>query len=110
MDFSAVPAGTAAAAALALRGADHDIEFAATSKINVVLGDALNATDAVAHANYKAAPYSDVAGLITSFLFTSDAAVLAAILWQDVISPAKLEAAFTYLSHNFPDAPLSKPA
>ena len=78
MDFPAVPAGTAAAAALAIRGADHDLEFAATSKLNAVLGNAVNATDAVAHANFKAAPYSDLAGLITGFLFTTDAAVLRA--------------------------------
>ena len=80
MDFPAVPAGTAAAAALAIRGADHDLEFAAASKLNIVLGNAVNATDAVAHANFKAAPYSDLAGLITGFLFTTDAAVLATIL------------------------------
>ena len=54
--------------------------------------------------NNKAAPYSDVAGLITSFLFTADAAVLSSTLWQNVISPAKLHAAFTYLSQNFPVA------
>ena len=48
MDFTAVPAGTAAAAALALRGADHELEFAVTSRATILLGDALNATNAVA--------------------------------------------------------------
>ena len=37
MDFSAVPAGTAAAAALALRGADRELEFAVTSRVNIIL-------------------------------------------------------------------------
>ena len=76
MDFTAVPAGTAAPAALVLRGADHDVEFAVASRFNSILGDAVNAANAAGVANAKAAPYSDVAGLITSFLFTADAAVL----------------------------------
>ena len=44
MDFTAVPAGTAAAAALALRGADHELEFAATSRVNLLLGDVTQLT------------------------------------------------------------------
>ena len=107
MDFSAVPAGTAAPAALALRGADHDVEFAVASRFNAILGDALNATNALGVANTKAVAYSDLAGAITCFLFTSDAAVLSSVLWQNVISPAKLQAAFTYLTQNFSVAPLS---
>ena len=51
MDFSAVPAGTAAPAALALRGADHDVEFAVASRFNSILGDAVNATNAAATLN-----------------------------------------------------------
>ena len=81
MNFTAVPAGTAAPAALVLRGADHDLEFPSASPLNMILGDALHATNA-AVANTKAIPYSDLAGLITSFLFTSDAVVLATVLWQ----------------------------
>ena len=56
MDFSAVPAGTAAPAALALCAADHDVEFAVASRFNSILGDAVNATNAAAVANTKAAP------------------------------------------------------
>ena len=47
-------------------------------------------------------------GAITGFLFTSDPAVLTAVLWQNVITPAKLHTAFTYLTQNFPVAPLSQ--
>ena len=41
MDFVGVPAGTAPAAALTLRGSDHDVEFATDSDFNVTLGAAL---------------------------------------------------------------------
>ena len=96
MDFVAVPAGTLPAAALALRGADHDVEFATTSKVNIILGDALHAIDAVVLAKHKSAPYSQTAGSIVGFMFVSDAAVLSHVLGRAVPSPAKLRAAFTH--------------
>ena len=42
MDFEPVPAGTAAPAALQLRGADHDLDFAAGDSVEVALGGSLH--------------------------------------------------------------------
>ena len=47
MDFVGVPAGTAAAQALVMRGADHDVELAASHPAVTTLGTTLDARNAV---------------------------------------------------------------
>ena len=77
MDFSPVPPGTLPAVALAMRGADPDLVVAAgDSFVTTLTADAsINIRDGAAP-NEKLFLYSEVAGLLTNFLFTRDAAVL----------------------------------
>ena len=70
MDFVAVPAGTAAPQALALRGPDHDADLATGDAFDSVLGDALDAR--AAPCNRKRIPYSLVSGMLSGHLFTRD--------------------------------------
>ena len=99
MDFVPVPAGTADAAALTLRGSDPDIVFAQTSGFNTTLGDALAAQPGAAAADRQAA-YSDVAGALTGGLFTRDPLVLQSLVHAAVVGPAKLYATFLRLVHD----------
>ena len=75
MQFEAVPAGTAAGAALTLRGGDHSIEVPVVHSLHVSLGVALQSIDA-AVAGRKVMPYSGVAGAVGGYFFTDDPAVL----------------------------------
>ena len=54
MQFAPVPAGTAAPAALALRGADPDVEYPVGSPYDNMRSVSHNATNAVATQNHKA--------------------------------------------------------
>ena len=91
MDFAPVPPGTAPAAALALRGSDPDLLFAAADSFDVTLSAALHARPGVL-ANQKAIPYSRVAGALADGLYTRDPVVLMACPTAFVVGPAKLRA------------------
>ena len=108
MQFAPVPAGTLPAAALAMRGGDPDVEFPTGSPFDVMLGTALNAYNAVATANHKAVPYSAVAGVIVTYMYSDDAAALARALTGDVPGVAELDAAFTYITQNWNAAAMTQ--
>ena len=95
MDFVAVPAGTMPAAALTLRGPDHEVDLAAADDFVTVLGTALAARVAVG--GRKRMDYSSVSGMLSGHLFTRDPAVLQAPLHGSVAAPAKLRALWLQL-------------
>jgi hypothetical protein len=102
MDFEAGPAGVQGAALLAHRGADHEVEVPAGHSFNVSLGNTLDATPL--GGGNVAIPYSGVGGVMPRILFTSDAAVLNALLTGEVPHPNKYEAAWAYATANALDA------
>ena len=82
MDFVPVPAGTADAVALTLRGADHDADIAANDSYSVVLGNASLARNQAG--GRKRLCYSNVSGCISGNFFTRDPIVLATPLHSSV--------------------------
>merc|ERR1711865_45166 len=82
MDFVPVPAGTAPAAALALRGADPDVDMAANDSYATVLGNASLARNQAG--GRKRLCYSNVSGCLSGHLFTRDPLVLASPLHDHV--------------------------
>ena len=99
MDFEVQAAGTLPAAALTARGPDHNIEYPQADPFETVLGDATGSTAAAA-ANRRQSPYSSVSGVLSGFTYSRDPVLLASLLHGSVIAPAKLHAAFTYLTQN----------
>ena len=98
MDFAPVPAGTLPPVALTLRGGDPDVEAPAASAYIALLGDAHHARNAAG--NRKAVDYSSVAGTVVNYLFTADPAVLSLGVSAEAIGPARLDAAFAFLTQN----------
>ena len=99
MDFTPVPAGTAPAAALTLRGPDPDLVYLVADPMHTVLSDAFHARNGVA-ANQRLARYSRAGGILAGGLFTRDPAVLAAVAGLAVVAPAKLHAHFLQLTND----------
>ena len=96
MNFSTVPPGTPAPAALILRGGDHDIEYLGGTAYANALG-ATHLQRIAAGANTFGTPYSSCAGAAVEFMLTNDAGVLASFHTQIHVLPAKLQAAYAYL-------------
>ncbi|KOO35081.1 hypothetical protein Ctob_016543, partial [Chrysochromulina tobinii] len=89
------PAGTLPVAALALRGADPSVSFAAADSFNTTLGATLCVIPGAA--GQVEAAYSNVAGELVGALFTSDPAVLDTATILAVIDPAKMRVAWLRL-------------
>ena len=107
MNFAPVPAGTPAAQALVLRGADPDLEFAPASAYNQYLGITQHATNGIAP-NTRALPWSTVAGTVSGYMFTVDPNVLATGLFTEVPTGAALETAFNFITQNMGGAPFTE--
>ena len=95
MNFTAVPPGTPAAAALALRGGDPDLEFPTAHAYERALGVAHGTRNAAA-ANTKAACWSEAAGAILPFLVTRDPLVLAQDMCRSLLGPGRIDAAYLH--------------
>ena len=98
MDFVPVPAGTVPAAALALRGADHDLDFAAGDSIEVALGDLLRVRLAVG--GRRRLGYSSFSGVLSGYFFSNDRTVINMLLTGQVPAAAKLRALWLYFTAN----------
>ena len=96
MQFAPVAAGIPAAHALALRGHDPVVIFAANTAFDVVLGKTLNATPGPGP-NQRSTHYSTVAGLLGGLFHTRDLAVLALDIVASVPPLAALHGLFTQL-------------
>ena len=99
MDFTPVPAGTLAPAALVLRGSDHEVQFQSADSFHTVTSTTLYARDGPV-ANSKLARYSRVGGLLAGYFFTSDPGVIHALLHRKVVGPIKLRALWLRLVHD----------
>ena len=108
MQFSAVPAGTLAPAALQLRGADPDVEHPAGSSYIAMMGATHNARNAVAAANHRATSWSATAGLVVNYMFTDSQAVLATSTVISVVDLAAIDAAFNYITQGWNNVPYSE--
>ena len=100
MQFAAVPAGTAAPAALTLRGGDHDVEVPSNNNYVKFLGDAHQVTDHPVNANTKVTQWSSLAGVVVEYMYTTDSNVLDTGITAGVPGVAPLDAAFTYLTQD----------
>ena len=108
MQFSAVPAGTLAPAALQLRGADPDVEHPAGSPYIAMMGATHNARAAVAANNFRATSWSATAGTIVNYMFTDDQAVLATSNITSVVDLAAIDAAFNYITQGWNNVPYTE--
>ena len=105
MDFVPVPAGTAAAAALTLRGADADLDFAAGDSVETAFADLLRIRHVVG--GRRRLSYSSFSGVLSGYLYTNDAVVLNSLVTTHVPGVAKLRALWLYFIANGVDATAS---
>ena len=95
MDFVAVPPGTAAPAALVLRGPDPDLELAPGDDFITAIGAALGARITGGGAR-RSTLYSSVSGILSGFFHTDNPALLASFLHLQGPSPLRAEESTVY--------------
>jgi hypothetical protein len=98
MDWEPVPPGTPAALALTLRGADHDLDFAAGDSVESAFSVSLSIRNAVGGRRRLA--FSSFGGALSGYFLTNDPAVIAQFVHGAVPTPAKLRALWLYFIGN----------
>jgi len=93
-----VPHGTPAALALTLRGADHDLDFAAGDSVESAFSVPLSIRNAVGGRRRLA--FSSFGGALSGYFLTNGPAVIAQFVHGAVPTPAKLRALWLYFIGN----------
>jgi len=81
MDWEPVPPGAPAALALTIRGADHDLDFAAGDSVETAFSVSLSVRNAVG--GRRRISFSSFGGALSGYFLTNDPAVIARSLASD---------------------------